>query len=183
MLPKVKKKEEFILDKSKVFLILDMIEKIGLGFEVSPQIYNKMEEEDLRHIILNNLNTVFEGAATGETFSKRGKTDIHLNIAKGYILIAECKFWEGVKKYYEAIDQLFRYLTWRQNYGILITFSKNKSFSRVLEAAGRCIPDHLTYRSGFTRLEGSHFESVHYFPEDENKMVEVHHLFFNLYTQ
>lgn len=41
-----------------------------------------MGEEALRDVLLVSLNSIFEGKATGETFSKRGKTDIYLNINK-----------------------------------------------------------------------------------------------------
>jgi len=159
-----------------------MIKNIGLQFEVTPKVFSKLEEEELRDIVLSNLNTVFEGGATGETFSKNGKTDILLRITSGNILIAECKYWEGEKAYQEAIDQLFRYLTWRQNYGILITFSKRQSFSKVLEAAKACIPTHKTFKIGISECSATHFESHHSFPDDLNKSVEIHQLFFNLYA-
>ena len=183
MPPKADRPKEFILEKTHVLTILEMITKIGLQFEVTPKVFGGLEEEALRDIILTDLNTVFEGGGTGETFSKLGKTDVHLNIAKGCILIAECKFWGGEKVYHEALDQLFRYLTWRQNYGILVTFSKKSRFTNVLEAAKTCIRAHKTYKGGFSEHSASHFESHHLFPEDQNKTVEIHHLFFNLYIQ
>ena len=78
-------------------------------------------------------------AATGEAFSKSGKTDILLRVRDGVVLVAECKFWHGAKKYGETIDQLFGYLTWRQTYGIVITFSKNKGLTGVAEAAKEAV--------------------------------------------
>jgi hypothetical protein len=114
--------EEFVLQRDYVLDILEILDRSGREFELNPEVFGvKLEEEDLRSIILAHLNTIFEGSATGETFSKFGKTDIHLNIARGQIFIAECKFWQGPKYYREdAINQLFRYLTWRQNYAAII---------------------------------------------------------------
>jgi len=182
MPPKAERPKEFVLDKTHVLTIIGMIDKIGRQFEVTPKVYSNLEEENLRDIILSNLNTVFEGSATGETFSKLGKTDIHLNITQGNILVAECKYWEGEKAYHEAIDQLFRYLTWRQNYGILIAFSRRQRFTQVLETAKKGIKAHKTYKSGFAELKMTHFESRHTFPDDNNKVIEIHHLFYNLYV-
>jgi hypothetical protein len=182
MAPKAEKAKEFVLEKGHVLSILEMIGRIGLQFEVAPKVFSKLEEEELRDIILSNLNTVFGGSATGETFSKLGKTDIHLNISEGNILIAECKHWEGERAYHEATDQLFRYLTWRQNYGILITFSRRQGFTNILETAKTCLRAHKTYKGGFSEHSVTHFESHHLFPEDPNKTVEIHHLFFNLYV-
>ncbi len=181
MPPKAEKPKEFFLEKVHVLTILEMISRIGFQFEVTPKVFGGLEEESLRDVILSNLNTVFQGGGTGETFSKLGKTDIHLNIAQGSILIAECKYWEGEKAYHEAIDQLFRYLTWRQNYGILIIFSRRHGFTSILETAKSCIRAHKTYKSGFSEHSLTHFESHHFFPEDQNKTVEIHHLIFNLY--
>ena len=48
---------------------------------------------------------------------------------------AQCEFWDGEQWYLKTIDQLFNYLVWRQNYGIIITFSKRKDFTEIVERA------------------------------------------------
>lgn len=171
-----------MIERARVLEVIEVIRKAGQMFEVAPAVFSKLKEEDLRFIILSVLNAIFESGATGETFSKGSNTDIHLVIPQGGILIAECKFWPGQKKYRDAIDQLFGYLTWRHNYGIMITFSKNKDFSNVLQRASGAIRSHSTYLSGFQQLSRTHFQSLHTFPEDRGKIVEIHHLFFSLYT-
>jgi len=180
--PQPKAQEEYVLDKAKVLTILEIVDNLVTNWEAAPADYNKLEEEQLRNIILSSLNSVFAGKATGETFSKKGKTDIHLNIAKGAILIMECKKWNGEKILQEAIDQLFRYLTWRQNYGVVLIFSNNQSFTNVLKSSKSSIQTHPTYRNGFREINVSHFESQHIFPDDEHKAVEVHCLVYNLFS-
>lgn len=159
---------------------------LGMGccrsWELSPLTYQKFEEEELRDIILSSLNSVFRGSATGETFSKKGKTDIYLNIPQGQILIAECKIWDGAKKFLETIDQILGYLTWRNSYGIVINFSKNKGFTDVLETSFEEIPKHSQYRKGIDKIEATHFVSYNSLPEDEKKLVELHYLTYNLYA-
>ncbi|MCX6706347.1 MAG: hypothetical protein NTV24_04600, partial [Candidatus Woesebacteria bacterium] len=143
--PIVNPKEEFVLDKKYVSQILDIMENSGMQFELNPTVYgSKLEEEDLRDIMLTHLNTIFEGNATGETFSKLGKTDIHLRIQKGEIFIAECKFWDGEKLFLESIDQLFKYLTWRRNYASIVIFSRNTGFTDVLNTIEETISKHST---------------------------------------
>lgn len=44
--------------------------------ELSPHAFLEMDEEALRSHFLVQLNGVYEGAATGETFNFQGKTDI-----------------------------------------------------------------------------------------------------------
>jgi hypothetical protein len=163
--------------------IIEIIDNSCRQFERTPKTYARSGEEDLRNTILVGLNGVFEGRATGETFSVRGKTDIYLNIEKGNILICECKFWEGCQQYRDTIDQLLRYLSWRNNYGIMITFSKRKDFSRILAEIESVVTKHSSYNKGFRELVSNHSLSIHRLPMDDGKEVEIHHLFYNLHFQ
>ena len=133
-------------------------------------------------MILVSLNSLFEGKATGETFSHKGKTDIYLNIDKGNVLICECKIWGGQALYHKTIEQLLGYLTWRHNFGVMITFANQKNFLKILADAPVIIQGHTSYRSGFQKVTENHFLSHHKIDQDEAKDVEIHHLFYNLYT-
>ena len=64
-------------------------------------------------------------------FAYEVKGSVYLNIDKGNVLICECKIWGGQALYGKTIDQLLGYLTWRQNFGIMITFVKQKNFSKI----------------------------------------------------
>lgn len=174
--------EDYQLDKEKVLDIIKLINNQCLQFEKTPKTYEKLFEPNLRDLLLSNLNSVFEGQATGETFNFKGKTDIYLNIDKGNILVAECKIYGGVKLYHETISQLLRYLTWRQNYGIMINFCRQKNFTKIIEEAESIIKAHDSFDSGFKKLDKSHYVSKHTLPGDDYKYVEIHHLYFNLYT-
>jgi hypothetical protein len=129
------------------------------------------------------LNSIFEGSASGETFSKIGKTDIYLNVSKGQIMIFECKFWHGQKAYESSMNQLFDYLTWRENFGIIITFNRdNMNFSDIIETAKTATCIHRTYvAKSLNPIEKTHFSSLHKFPQDDKKKVEIHHLFFSIF--
>ena len=180
--PNPKLPEEYVLDRSKVLDIITVIDNQGRQFEKTPKTYKDFEEEGLRDVILVSLNSLFEGKATGETFSYKGKTDIYLNIDKGNVLICECKIWGGQALYHKTIDQLIGYLTWRHNFGIMITFVRQKNFSKVLVETPGIIQQHQSYRSGFQQIAANHFLSHHVLPQDDAKNVEIHHLFYNLYS-
>jgi hypothetical protein len=180
--PNPKLPEEYVLDRPKVLDIVSVIDSQGRQFEKTPKTYANFEEEGLRDVLLVNLNSLFEGKATGETFSNKGKTDIYLNIDKGNVLTFECKIWGGSALYTKTIDQLLGYLTWRQNFGIMVTFVRQKNFSKVISDAPDAITQHSSYRSGFKQVSPTHFISLHVLPNDEGKQVEIHHLFYNLYA-
>lgn len=174
--------EEYELDREKVIDIISIIDNQGRQFEKTPATYKSIGEEGLRDILLVSLNTVFEGKATGETFSNKGKTDIYLLIDKGNILVCECKIWGGKELYNETIDQLRGYLTWRQNYGILITFVNQVNFSKVVDQIPDIIKSHGSYSRGYLQKDVTHFISHHKLNGDDMKDVEIHHLFYNLYS-
>jgi len=175
--------EDYKLDREKVIDIIKLIDNQCLQFEKTPKTYEKFNEPNLRDLILANLNSVFEGKATGETFNNKGKTDIYLNIDKGNILVAECKIYGGQQLYHDTIDQLLRYLTWRQNFGIMISFCKNKNFSKIIEDSEAIIKTHDSFDSEFKQIDDSHFISKHTLPGDEYKYIEIHHLYYNLYVE
>lgn len=181
--PTPKLPAEYTLEESILKDILEFVNNQCRTFEQTPGAYKQLGEEQLRDIILSALNAIFEGNATGETFIKKGKTDIHLKIEKGEILIFECKNWGGEKIYLDTITQLMGYLTWRQNYGVVIMFSKNKDFSKILEQMPAIIQKHSQYISGFKKINDSHFVSEHSLPEDMGKIIKMHHLIYNIYSE
>jgi len=156
--------EEYVLDRAKVIDIISVLDSQGRQFEKTPRSYQALGEEQLRDILLSSLNTLFEGKATGETFSKNGKTDIYLNIDQGNILIFECKIWGGQALYNDTIDQLRGYLTWRQNFGVMITFGRQKNFTNILSVASDAIQKSPSFRRGFSKISETHFLS--FFPFD-----------------
>lgn len=180
--PTRQRAEDYVLDQQKVLDIITVIDNQGHQFEKTPNTYKNSEEEDLRNIILVGLNTLFEGSATGETFSANGKTDIYLNIVKGSILVCECKIWGGQKLYHETIDQLLGYVTWRHNFGIIITFVKIKNLTKVLKEMPDIIEAHGSFKTGVKEHNQTHFISTHTLKQDDDKEVQIHHLFYNLYA-
>jgi hypothetical protein len=181
--PTPKLPEEYSLDESVLIDILGYINNQCQSFEKAPGSYKSLREEELRDIILAALNGIFEGNATGETFIKKGKSDIHLRIEKGEILIFECKIWGGEKLYLETIDQLIGYVTWRQNYGVVIMFCKNKDYSKILDQVPGIVKKHSQFKSGFKGISKTHFTSEHTLPEDQEKKIKIHHLIYNLYSE
>jgi hypothetical protein len=179
--PKPKSTPEPTLNREDVIALVDFIEQYARQFEVAPRTYQKMEEEELRDLLVGMMNANYPGSATGETFSKLGKTDISLRVEWGSVLICECKFWSGAKGYGDALDQLFRYLTWRQNYGVLLHFCKLKDMTQGIAAAQRASSEHPSFtQASLHAASESRFSTRHVHPQDASKLVEVFHLFVDL---
>jgi hypothetical protein len=131
-----------VLDDTVYEQILDNLRNMNLVIERNPTAFSAMDEETLRCHFLVQLNNNFESAATGETFSKKGKTDIFLPADGRAAFIAECKFWGGPSSYPAIIDQLLSYLTWRDTKTAILLFVRNKDFSSVKGQIQRLTKEH-----------------------------------------
>ena len=171
------------LNYDDVVVLVDFIEQYTRQFESTPKSYNKMSEEQLRDLLVGMMNAEYPGNTTAETFSKLGKTDISLRVDSGHVLVCECKLWSGGKAYGHALDQLFNYLTWRQNYGVLLHFCKLRGMTTAVSEAQRAMTGHTSFREGTLCCQSdTRFTTRHLHPQDHNRSVEVFHLFVDLYV-
>ncbi|MCZ6690094.1 MAG: hypothetical protein O7H41_10855 [Planctomycetota bacterium] len=157
---------------------------MGRTFEHLPHTFLKHGEEGLRDIVLAGLNSHYQGAATGETFRKRGKTDIHIEAESRDAFVAECKIWRGPKDLDSGIDQLLGYLTWRDCRTAFVIFNQdNAKFTALLEAVGRGFRTHGKFRAEKLRNEDGEWEFVMASMDDDDRKLIVRVLCFNLYTR
>ena len=112
--------------------INNIISMCGTTMEKTARTYFANTEEELRDHLLATLNTHYD-AATGETFRKIGKTDIHIEFDNKAAFIGECKIWHGDSLFQGAIQQVINYSTWRDLKVSVIIFNKNnQSFPAIL---------------------------------------------------
>jgi len=154
--------------------IIGYVNKALKSVEKKPSIYKVKDEEELRDYLLPILENHYETTTvTGETFNKKGKTDILIRSTDGSnVFVAECKYWKGEAGFLETINQLFdRYLTWRDSKTALIIFVTNKEFSKVLTSIQEAVKKHPY----FVRQTGAHDESsfsyIFHFPTDKGKHI------------
>lgn len=104
--------------------MLDAVRAWATSLERTPGTAAKLDEEELRDLLLGNLNTYWRGGAGGELFNGSGKTDILIRHGDRNAFIAECKVWRGPKGVADALDQLLGYLVWRDSKAALVMFIK-----------------------------------------------------------
>ena len=174
--PKVKDKiykPEPTLDDSTYNSILEIIQNVGKQFERMPSTYKNKEEEELRDHILLYLEPNFQGSATGETFNKRGKTDILLRYEGENVFISECKFWKGEKSFLKTIDQFLSYLTWRDSKSSITLFVKNKDFSKVIDVVKSTIQTHDCFVKYVSTNNETWLNYLFHLPNDKNRNVKL----------
>ncbi len=142
--PKIKQPElEYTISDDDYLNILRIIHSSCSSFQVTARTSNKLNEEELRDLVLANISSHY--VVTGETFRKNGKTDINISFENKAAFVGECKMWTGIKNFEKAINQLFGYTTWKDKKLALIVFNnKTKSFTKVLSAVEEWIKEHTT---------------------------------------
>jgi hypothetical protein len=147
--------------------ILGIIKRLTNTMERTPATYKGMGEEELRDIILANLNSHYEGNASAEAFNASGKTDILIRDQDKNVFIAECKIWSGPKMYSDTIDQLLGYTSWRDTKTALVIFNRNKNLSSVLEQIPNLTKDHRNFRRELGKAGETDFRYVLHHDNDE----------------
>lgn len=146
--PARKVEQEYGIGEADYEYILKIIRQESRSFESTPGAFRKLDEEELRDIVLAHLNGHFEGGATGERFRKKGKTDICIEHENRAAFVAECKLWKGPKAFGEAINQLLGYLTWRDTRTALIIWNKDvKDFAKLQGD----LPGHISAHDRFVQ--------------------------------
>ena len=153
--------------------ILSVLENMVGVMEKNPRAYREIDEASLRTHFLMQLNGHFEGDATGETFNYEGKTDILIKVDKRNIFVGECKFWTGEKGYFKTLDQLLSYLSWRDTKAAVLIFSRNKSFSGVLEKIERSTTKHPNCKLLVQKRSESSWTFLFGHKDDTNREISI----------
>jgi len=185
-LPEVPKKgfkpEPGITDQNFEY-ILNIIRHEGRTFETTPKTYAVHDEEELRDILLAHLNGHLQGAATGETFRRSGKTDIRIEDQDRAAFVVECKIWRGPKELLDAVDQLLSYLTWRDCKAAIVLFNKhNAKFNELLKKIPETLQTHPNFKRDLGQKGDGEWRFVFTSMEDELRQITVNVFLFNLYV-
>lgn len=132
-----------------------------------------MAEEARRDLFLATLNTHYEGRGSAEAFNVGGKTDILVRFEGRSLFIAECKFWEGAKRFVESVDQLFGYASWRDTKLALIVFVREKGLTEIIEKAREALAAHPEFISWREAASEPELRAVVSWPGDERRRAEL----------
>lgn len=158
--------------------INNIISMCGTTMEKTARTYYANTEEELRDHLLAALNTHYE-AATGETFRKIGKTDIHIEFENKAAFIGECKIWHGERLFQGAIQQVINYSTWRDLKVSVIIFNKeNQSFQAILSKIKNWAD---TNAVSYTQPQANIWKCK-YHRQDMNVDIQLTVLAFDLYV-
>ena len=89
------------------------------------------------------------------------------------------KVWRGINDLVGAIEQLKSYLSWHNNYSVIIMFCYNANFTKILEKVEQYLEKEFNYekREKYIRNE-FRFKLTHL--SDDYKTIETHLILINL---
>ena len=166
------------LDSSVYHEILRIIHETGIEMERHPSIYRGKDEETLRDHFIMVLSPHFQ-SVTGETFNKTGKTDILIRHENANVFVAECKFWNGIKAFFKAIDQVLGYLTWRDSKAAIVCFIRNKELDPVLKQIETETANHPCFVKYHGKKAEGWFSFEFHLKDDETRGVQLAVLCFH----
>lgn len=143
------------------------------ALERTPALAAKLDEEQIRDLLLVNLNAHFEGDAAGEVFNGEGKTDILIRVEDRNIFIGECKIWGGPGTIDEALGQIFKYLVWRDTKAAILLFIRNKDITAVITKATQKIEAHPNYKRRGPSRTDDQLDFVMYAQDDVEREIHL----------
>lgn len=153
---------------------LTILYQQGRSMEQKPSTYRDRDEEDIRDYLITLLETRYTATTvSGETFNKKGKTDILIKYQDGSnLFVGECKWWNGENEFNAAINQLFdRYLTWRDSKTALLFFVKNKEISAVCDKIKEAAQKHPYFKRFVISKGEGRYSFIFHLPSDPEKEV------------
>ena len=133
---------EPVLDEAIYQDVLEAVDGWARTSGRNPRTAGKLDEEELRDLLLGKRNGYWKGDAGGERFNGEGKTDILISHDGRNAFIAECKIWRGPKGVVDGLDQLLSYLVWRDSKAALITFIKTADPAATIEKLHEAVAAH-----------------------------------------
>lgn len=173
---------EWVIDNAIYEQILQIIHDTGVAMERHPGVYAGKDEEGLRDHFVTVLSTHFHNV-TGETFNKTGKTDIMIRHEGMNAFVAECKFWNGIRVFYAAIDQILDYLTWRDSKAAVICFVQNKELKPVLQQIEFETAKHSCFMKHHGNRDNGWYNFEFHLKDDPTRAVRLAVLCFHFPTR
>ena len=167
------------LDESAYRDILQTLNGAGKNMEKYPSQYTGKDEESLRDTFLIALEARYDFQASGESFNKEGKTDILIKHEQQNLFVGECKFWGGAKKLGETIDQILRYLTWRDSKAAILFFVNGREMAAPLKAIEQNAKEHPRFLRATGQSDKSWFDYEFHLPGDKGTIIKLAILCFH----
>ena len=98
------------------------------------------------------------------------------------VFIAECKFWRGPKLFFETVDQLLGYLSWRDAKCALLIFNKTKDSSAVRQKMYELMTSRPEHRKTTSHSADGDARYIFVKPSDPGREIQIQTMLFDIPT-
>lgn len=162
--------------------ILDVIRKTGDVFEMTPGIFNIHSTEELRNIIVCNLNINFAGNTADKLFQPLGRTGFHLKADNREVFISRCEIWKSAEITNSCIDCILKSDSCPECKAAIIIFNKTEScIKKVIEQVQKTITLHPNLLSLAKTDQENEWRVTMRGGSEKPSKIKIHILVYNLY--
>jgi len=177
-------------EKTPIISDIDFINAIrvlrhtGNSFERTPAIYGIHNDQDLRNILVSNLNTHFADNNNQDLFSSKGKINFSINIDDRSALCGKCFSWHCTEGLVYNINQLLNKSLWPSCKIVLVLFNRSESdFSKLTNKVHSIFTTHQCYIETDEQFSETEWKTTMHAHGNTERKHWVHFMLFNLFVR
>lgn len=161
------------MDEAHYREVLQQVRGWTASMERTPKTSDKLDEEELRDLLLGTLNGFWQGAAGGELFNGAGKTDILVRHDDRNVFIGELKIWRGPKTVVDTVDQVLSYMVWRDSKAAIVMFIKTAEPAATIKKLHSGIEGHPQHELTKTADDPTKQVDYVFTADDEGRRISL----------
>lgn len=179
---RIKGKDTPIISDNDFIKTLRVLRHTGSSFERTPAIYSVHNDQDLRNILVSNLNTHFTSANKEDIFKRIGENGYTVSVSAHTALLGKCSTWHCEEGLIYTLNSLFYEELCNSCKIVLILFNRTeKNFPVLL----KCIKKTLLKHPCMVKLKKEFAENEWHTIMNKYKNIPhqhwVHLMIFNLF--
>ena len=161
-----------------------VIRHTGNSFERTPAIYGIHNDQDLRNILVSNLNTHFADNNNHDLFCSKGKIDFRITIGNRPALCGKSFSWHCTEGLIYQVNQLLDKSLWPSCKIVFVIFNKSETnFSKLTTRIRTVFTTHPCYLQTDKTFSDSEWQTTMHAHENVELKYWVHFMLFNLFVR
>ncbi|NDV21706.1 hypothetical protein [Desulfovibrio sp. JC022] len=154
----------------------------GSSFERTPAIYSVHNDQDLRNILVSNLNTHFAGENNKDIFKRVGVNGFTVSVTEQQALIGKCTTWHCEEGFIHHLNTLFQEEICRSCKVALAIFNRTEhDFASLLKNIRETLMEHPYMVKLEKEFAENEWHTIMNTQDDLTNHHWVHLMVFNLY--
>ncbi|WP_415717249.1 hypothetical protein [Maridesulfovibrio sp.] len=161
-----------------------VIRHTGNSFERTPSIYGIHNDQDLRNILVSNLNTHFADTNNQDLFFAKGTVDFSITIGDKSALCGKCFSWYCPEGLIYHVNQLLDKAHWPSSKIVIAIFNRSESdFSTLANTVHSAFTSHDCYIETNKQFSDFEWQTTMHTLGDIKLKHWVHFMLFNLFVR